>query len=231
MLKSSRLLIAILLLALGFTPSVRAADGDTAYIVTYFDTANAESEKARQLAKKLGAASQKEEGNLRFEVLQRIGHPDQFMILEAWKDKDAAAAHGAAAGTREFREKLAPMLRGAYDERPHTALGVGEVNVPAAKSRGGIFAVTHVDIIPPEKERGVGMTKDMANQSRNDKGSIRFEVLTQNNRPNHMTVIEIWNNQSSIAAHAASASKKQYRETLTPMSGSLYDERFFRLIN
>ena len=29
------------------------------------------------------------------EVLQRIGQPDQFMILEAWKDKDAAAAHGA----------------------------------------------------------------------------------------------------------------------------------------
>jgi quinol monooxygenase YgiN len=231
MLKFSRLLIAVALLSLGFTQAVRAADGDTAYIVTYFDTAFADKDKARLLAKKFGEASQKEDGNLRFEVLQRIGQPDQFMILEAWKDKDAATAHGAAGGTREFREKLAPMLRGAYDERPHTALGVGEVKVPAAKSRGGIFAVTHVDIIPPEKDRGVNMTKDMANQSRNDKGSIRFEVLTQNNRPNHMTVIEIWNNQQSITAHAASAAKKQYRETLTPMSGSLYDERFFRQIN
>ena len=73
--------------------------------------------------------------------------------------------------------------------------------------------------MPTEKERGVNMTKDMANQSRSDKGNIRFEVLTQNSRPNHMTVIEIWNNQQSITAHAASAAKKQYRETLTPMSG------------
>ena len=231
MLKFSRLLIAVALLSLGYTQAARAADGDVAYVVSYFDTNNADKDKARALAKKLGEAALKEDGNLRYEVLQRVGHPDQFAILAAWKDKDAAAAHGNAAAMREFREKLTPMLRSAYDERPHTALGVGDVKVPAAKSRAGIFAVTHVDIVPTEKERGVNMTKDMANQSRSDKGNIRFEVLTQNSRPNHMTVIEIWDNQQSIAAHAASAAKKQYRETLSPMSGSLYDERFFRQIN
>jgi quinol monooxygenase YgiN len=90
MLKFSRLLIAVALLSLGFTQVARAADGDTAYIVTYFDTNFADKDKARLLAKKLGDASQKEDGNLRFEVLQRIGQPEQFMILEAWKDKASA---------------------------------------------------------------------------------------------------------------------------------------------
>ena len=73
MLKFSRLLIAVALLSLGFTQGARAADGDTAYIVTYFDTVFADKDKAKLLAKKLADASQKEDGNLRFEVLQRIG--------------------------------------------------------------------------------------------------------------------------------------------------------------
>ena len=47
MLKFSRLLIAVALLSLGFTQVARAADGDTAYIVTYFDTNFADKDKAR----------------------------------------------------------------------------------------------------------------------------------------------------------------------------------------
>lgn len=231
MLKLLRLLAALAIMSLGFTQTVRAADADTAYIVTYFETNFADKDKARTLLRALATASAKENGNLRFEVLQRIGHPDQFSVLEAWKDKDAHAAHAAAAHTREFRDKLAPMQRGAYDERPHTALGVGPVSVPAAQSRGGIFVVTHVDIIPPEKDRGVAATKEMAEQSRPAAGALRFEVLTQNNRPNHMTVLEIWKDKKSSDAHESAAFKKQYRENLTPMSGSLYDERFYKLIN
>ncbi len=231
MLKFSRLLIAVALLTLGFTHSARAADSDTAYTVTYFETSFADKDKVSTLARKLSDASSKEDGNLRFEVLQRIGQPDQFAILAAWKDKAAATAHGEAGHTKEFREKLSPILRGAYDERPHTALGVGDVTVPAAKSRDGIFGVTHVDIVPTEKERGVNLVKEMAGNSRNDAGNIRFEALTQNSRPNHMTVVEIWTDKAANDANEAAPHKIKFRETLTPMSGSLYDERFYRQIN
>lgn len=226
----ARILLAAAL-ALGITHTARAAEADVAYVVTYIEVNAADKDKAAALLGKLAAASAKENGNLRFETMQRIGQPDQFVILEAWQSKDAQAAHAAAAHTREFRDGLTPLLRSAYDERPHTALGVGPVSTPAAKNKGAVFAVTHVDIVPTEKDRGVNMTKDMANQSRSDKGNLRFEALTQNSRPNHMTVVEIWDNQASIAAHAASAAKKQYRNTLTPMSGSLYDERFYLLLN
>ena len=225
-----RILLAAAL-ALGLTHPAQAADADVAYVVTYIEVNPADKDKAAALLGNFAAASAKEDGNLRFETMQRIGQPDQFVILEAWKSKDAQAAHAAAASTRAFRDGLAPLQRSAYDERPHTALGVGPVNTPAAKNKGAIFVVTHVDIVPTEKDKGVNMTKDMANQSRSDKGNVRFEALTQNSRPNHMTVVEIWDNQAAIATHAASPAKKQYRETLTPMSGSLYDERFYLLLN
>ena len=231
MLKFSRLLIAIVLLSLGHMHTASAADSDTAYIVTYFETSFADKDKVRALARKLSDTSNKEDGNLRFEVLQRIGQADQFVILEAWKDKAAAAAHADAAHTKEFREKLGAILRGAYDERPHTALGIGDVKVQAAKSRGGIFGVTHVDIVPTEKERGVNLVKEMAGNSRSDAGNIRFEALTQNSRPNHMTVVEIWKDKAASDGNEAAPHKIKFRETLTPMSGSLYDERFYRQIN
>ena len=231
MLKFSRLLIAVALLSLGYTHSVSAANNDTAYLVSYFETNFADKDKVRALARKLSDARNKEDGNLRFEVLQRIGQADQFVILETWKDKAAAAAHADAAHTKEFREKLGAILRGAYDERPRTALGVGDVKAQAAKSRGGIFGVTHVDIVPTEKERGVNLVKEMAGNSRSDAGNIRFEALTQNSRPNHMTVVEIWKDKAASDGNEATPHKIKFRETLTPMSGSLYDERFYRQIN
>jgi quinol monooxygenase YgiN len=226
-----RILLVFPLLTLSLTQTARAAEADVAYIVTYFEVNAADKDKAAALGRTLAAAGAKENGNLRFEFLQRIGYPDQFAILEAWSSKDAQAAHAKAAHTVEFRDKLAPMLRGAYDERPHTALGVGPVGTPAAKSKGAIFVVTHVDIIPPEKDKGVNATKEMADRSRSESGNIRYEALTQNSRPNHMTVVEIWDNQKSIEAHASQAHKKQYRTQLMPMSGSLYDERFYLLVN
>ena len=227
----TRLLAVLAVLSLGFSPVAGAADSETAYIVTYFETAFADKDKVRGLARKLSDASGKEDGNLRFEVLQRIGQPDQFAILEAWKDKTAAAAHVDAQHTKQFREKIGALLRGAYDERPHTALNVVDVKVPAAKSRGGIFGVTHVDIVPTEKERGVNLVKEMAGNSRSDGGNIRFEALTQNSRPNHMTVVEIWKDKAASDANESTPHKIKFRETLTPMSGSLYDERFYRQIN
>jgi quinol monooxygenase YgiN len=220
-------------MSLVFMPAAHAANANTAYIVTYFETAPAATGKALGLMRQLGSASRKESGNLRFEVLQRTGQPDQFVILEAWNDKDAQAAHAAAAHTRQFREKLTPLLRGPYDERPHLTLEVGDMK--AAPAGGGksnaVYAVTHVDIIPPQKDNGVALVKQSALDGRKDKGNVRYDALTQANRPNHMTVLEIWTDRKALEAHSATAHKKELREKLMPMSGSLYDERFYKAIN
>ncbi len=97
-------------------------------------------------------------------------------------NKGALTAHIEAKHTREFREKLGAMLRGAYDERPHSALEVGKVTVPAALSRAGLIGVTHVDIVPTQKDAGVALTKEMTRYSRSDAGNLRFEALTQISR-------------------------------------------------
>lgn len=230
------LLCALLGLAIVLTvaaPAARADDANTAYVVSYLETAPADSGKAQGLLRQFAQASRKESGNLRIEILQRIGQPDQFVILEAWQDKDAHAAHAAAGQTAQFREKLNPLLRGPYDERPHSNLSVGPVTaVPAGDARAAaVFAVTHVDIVPTAKDTGVAMVKQLAEDGRKDAGNVRFDALTQVSRPNHMTVVEIWADRKAVDGHGMAAYKKQFREKLMPVSGSLYDERFYRIIN
>ena len=51
---------------------------------------------AAAFARAFGEASRKEAGNLRFDVLQRIGQSNHFSIVEAWKDAPSHAAHAAA---------------------------------------------------------------------------------------------------------------------------------------
>jgi quinol monooxygenase YgiN len=67
--------------------------------------------------------------------------------------------------------------------------------------------------------------------SRSDEGSVRFDLLQQISRPNHLTVVEIWSNQKAVDTHGMAAHKKQFREKLTPLSGSLYDERLYKVFN
>jgi quinol monooxygenase YgiN len=49
-------------------------------------------------------------------------------------------------------------------------------------------------------------------------------------RANHFTVIEAWQNDRALEAHAAAAHTKQYRDGLAPISGSPLDERLYKLI-
>jgi len=227
-------LFGLAILAPGLVPAAQAADSGTAYVVTYFETMPTFTGQTRNLLRPFFVATRKEPGFVRMEILQRIGQPDQFVILETWADKDAHAAHLASAHVKQFRDKLAPLLRGPYDERPHSPLAVGEARPPAAAGDAKTaltYVVTHVDIVPKEKDTGVALVKQLAETGRKGSGNQRFDALTQISRPNHMTVVEIWTDKKALEGHGMTAAKKEFREKLMPMSGSLYDERLYRIVN
>ena len=127
-------------LSLGLVQVAHAADN--AYVVSYFEATPAAKDQAADMARRLAKLSRKDAGSVRFEVLQRIGYPDQFAVVEVWEDVKAQEAHGNAAHTQLFREKLKPLLRAPYDERPHIVLSVGSAT--AAGAKGAIYAVTHI---------------------------------------------------------------------------------------
>ena len=77
---------------------------------------------AADLLRKLADASRKEEGNVRFDVLQHSMRANHFTVIEEWQTAKAADAHAAAAHTKEYRNSLAPMAGSPLDERLYKAV-------------------------------------------------------------------------------------------------------------
>ena len=220
-------LVSMALLALGFALATRAnAANDVAvYVVSYLEIMPPSTEEATALLRQYHEASRKDEGYVRLEVLQQRHRPDHFALVEVWKDQKTYEAHGIAVHTQRVREKLQPLRVSPYDERLHQGLATG--SMPAASATGAVYVVTHADAIPPGKDEAILLLKQLAEASRNEEGNIRFEVLQQSSRPNHCTIVEIWQDQKALEAHVMAAHTRHFREKFQPLSGSLYDERLY----
>ena len=79
-----------LLLAMALAPIVsvatRHAQDGAVYVVSYIDVAPTARAATAGALRQLATASRKDDGNLRFEVLQRTGASNQFAIVAIWKN-------------------------------------------------------------------------------------------------------------------------------------------------
>ncbi len=256
--------ILALLVAGYSTADVELADGTVlseapTWIVTYIEVAADAVEETERLLAAQSEASSMEQGNLRFEAIQRVNRDNHFVVLEAWSSPEARANHAAAAHTVAYRNALQPLLYAPYDERQHLGLATTAFDAIPAGEPDTVYVITHADSIPPEQfppcnrrpdpngPCSNGLLIGLANDSRAHHGNMRFDVLTQSNRPNHMTVVEMWQSASTQLAHQVHQDKKNFRDALagvvvgsgvnedpqfTPdmLTGSLWDERLFKLI-
>lgn len=88
-----------------------------------------------------------------------------------------------------------------------------------------IYVVTHVDIIPPEKDAGTKLVQQYVADTRKDKGIVRVEAGSEISRGNHISIIEVWQNQKAFDEHVAASHTRQFRQQIDPKLGSPYDER------
>jgi len=222
------LALSLAMAALGVT-AAGAADNATFYTVTYVEVVPPAAAQAATAVRQYAEATRKDAGAVRVESVQRIDRPNQFVVLAAWTEAKAFEAHQAAASTKAFQTTVLPLLASPNDQRLHQALSVDAAT--AARPAGAVYAVTHVDVIPPRKDDAVVALKQLADDSRKDGGHVRFDVVQQTNRPNHFTVVEIWKDRASFDAHTMTPATKRFREQLAPMSGSLYDERLYQSLD
>ena len=94
------------------------------YAVTHVDIIGGGSnlDDAIKLMQEYVADSQKDPGAVRIEFLQHEKRRNHFSLIEVWQSKEAFEAHIASAHTKQFREKLHPLLGSPFDERLHTLL-------------------------------------------------------------------------------------------------------------
>lgn len=228
----AHLMLAMALTSLAAIPAAHAQDANdpTVYMISYVEVMPSATKQVTGLLKALLDASRKEPSVLRFEVLQRTAPSSQFGVIEAWKDQAALDAHTAAAHTKQFRDKLQPLLLTPVDERLCNAISVGAMQAGDAR---GLYVMTHVDIAgpnPANRDAFIPVLKAFGEASRKAAGNLRYDVMQQKSRTNHFQIVEVWKDQKSDDAHEVSAPNKAYRAKLSPVGGALYDQRWYKAL-
>ena len=95
---------------------------DAVYVLTHVDVFPTHKDKAVELVKPQADAARKDEGNLRYDVVQWDGHPNHFTLVEVWRDRKAFDASVVAPHNKEFRDQLTPLEGALYDERLYQAV-------------------------------------------------------------------------------------------------------------
>lgn len=114
------------------------------------------------------------------------------------------------------------------------ASAIGIQNAAAQQSgkepAGAVYVVTHVDLTPNFAKEGEKVLQQFAVESRKEPGNVRFELLIQDSRVNHFTIVEVWRSRQAFEAHEGAEHTKQFRDKLQPMLGSPFDERLHSLV-
>lgn len=213
-----------LLFLLVATVMVSAQTTDTSfYAVSYVDI-NPASKAADKAFKKYRDDSRKSDGFVKVEYFEQAGRPGHFCMIETWANQKAFDSNSTA-HAKQLRSDIDSMRLSDFDQRTYKTLSLDSRKSPAGER--AVYVITHVDI-GGQGTNAADLLKRLAEDSRKESGNLRFDVLQHAMRANHFTVIEAWQNQKALDAHAAAAHTKQYRDSLAPISGSPLDERVYK---
>lgn len=103
--------------------TARTAAGSAVHVVSHVDIGGGGGlAGAPAMLGQLADASRKEQGNLRFDVLQHATRGNHFTVVESWTSQGTLDAHAAAAHTRQYRDALQPISGSPLDERTYAAI-------------------------------------------------------------------------------------------------------------
>jgi quinol monooxygenase YgiN len=199
------------------------------YMLSFFETGVSQAGKGAGLLRQYAAATSKADGIIGLLALQETARSNRFALLETWRDKAAAEAHANALGA--LRNDVQPILAAPFDTRANAALDVagGPIGSEPDGSRA-IYVLTHVDVFPAGKDQAIDMLKQLAAESRKEAGNLRFDVLQQDGRANHLPLVEAWRDAQAESVHAMTEHTRAFRAKLVTLQGALYDERLYRSI-
>ena len=198
-----------------------------AYVVAYIEALAAQSDAAANVIRHHAAVCAQELGEVGFGALARVNYPGQFALLETWNDEAARLAHISSSHVSEFRNDLEPLLAAPYDERVHAPLSITGYS---GKSGDFTYVITHIDVTPPNTDEGAALVSAHCGATRIEDGNIKCVAFSQFDRPNHMSLVEIWENIGARRAHAGRDATVAFRRAIAPLSGALYDERVYEAL-
>jgi len=218
----TRLLAGICALALSVPLGAQAPPDTSFYAVAYVETAASSARDAAAALRAYREAAAKQEGCSAADTFEQIGRPGHWVIVETWRDQKAFDARDPAVQQR-LLEAIKDSRVSGFDQRPYKTVAAAPARAAAAAS--AVSVISHVDVAP--NPAVAPMLSRLAVDSRQEPGSLRFDVLQHTMRGNHFTVIETWRDQAALDAHVAAPHTRKYRDDILPLTGSPLDERVF----
>jgi quinol monooxygenase YgiN len=213
--------------ALAGMPALAQSPSEPVYAITYVCISTDWTLQGSGLLKQYREQSLKEPGVLEFAVMQEANRPDQFMIVEGWKDEAAFKAHEKGANVSTFNFTLE-----AIRTYPPSQFVVRPFATAAAKPApaGAVHMIEHVDIIPPRLVEVQPVLKALAEASQKEPRALRFDIYQVSApRTNHFAIVGAWTDAMAYDAHEVSPHEKAFRAaTVAPVRGNLYDQRLYK---
>jgi quinol monooxygenase YgiN len=188
--------------------------------VTLFVKAAAKSgsvTKAREalLADVNGART--EAGNLKMELYQAPGEPDNFYLIERWQNQLALENHF-----------IKPYTAGAFDlqkadltapiEMIYLAdLWPLEEDLQKQSHRPLTTLIVPFETKPGKEEEFINLFESFVPMVRKEAGNAEFHFLKVNDSDNRFVLYERWENQSDLDAHNALPSTSELVNNVSPL--------------
>jgi len=232
---STRRVVLAAMLALGAgasavmgAPAPEVPPGPS-YVTTYLEFAPSSVNAAIAAMKTYRDASRREPGATTVDIYQEAGHQNRFVLREIWQDRPAYDRHAMAASSSQFITAVRPIHFGPIYISVHIAYWMSPVKQGGANDA---FVITHVDVGGNNVPRLKEMLDKVGPASVNDAGLVRYEILDEvPAHPNHFRFFEQWASEANWAAHHSSPHARAFRDSVTPILGTPYDQRLYRLVN
>ena len=213
------------------SPASGQTGGEAVYAVTYLDVAASSPGSGVDLLKQYREASRHEAGNVEFTVLQEVGRPNRFAIVEGWKDQSAFDAHEKALSATQFQAALKAIRNSPPNQHVLHAFAAGPART--GPSGGALYMVEHIDFLPMFANIAQPVVRGLAQSSAKEDGVLRYDIY-QEPAPhaNHYSVVAAWTSMEAFDAYETAPPTREFRAaTVMPARGNLYDQRLYKVVD
>lgn len=198
------------------------------YASTYIEVAPDAASQTLNALKDYRKASL-QEGARSADIFQENGQPGRFVVSEIWNGDQALLVHEKSASMSALAQQLRAVSFKPIDVREHTLYSGTAYAPPRA---GDLFVISHLDVYGPGVPVLQAAFTLLLDNSRNDKGMVRYEILDQvAPHANHFRLFEEWANEKDWVAHNLSAHVRAFHAALPEYLGTPYDQRLYHLAN
>jgi quinol monooxygenase YgiN len=206
-------------------PAALAADGEGAaapLLATYFEGLPGQGGALAQALGAYAARRGASPAHPRVDVLAEQGRAGRMVVVESWP----AGAVADDAPLAALEQQVAPLIQAPADARRHAGL----TPLLGAGAKGRFHMVMHLDVVPAGAAMAARELVELRGSVLAARGAIGFEAATQEGKPNHFAVHEIWTSRAAYEAWAAGAAARGLRARLATAKGALFDDRFYDVV-